>query len=141
MIPKGSIENIIRASLRKSPLMWPCFTGMKLTTKMRAKSRADSGQGQEARLFEAVRKWLLDIGDGVFRSAMVLQAEESARATPTQGFDLETDLRAALSLASGQRDARRLSPRPESTAAEQCTTKIRIPRPCVSRNEVGCRSC
>jgi len=58
----------------------------------------------------------------------VLDAEESARGAPAQRFDLETDLIAALPLASGQGGARRRSPRPGSTAAEQCTTKIRIPR-------------
>ncbi|OSX79796.1 hypothetical protein BU14_0071s0050 [Porphyra umbilicalis] len=128
VVPKGSIAEIIRASLRKSPLMWSRFTRMQLTTNMRVKTRADAGQAEEASLFEAFGKWLLAIGDGVIRSAVVLQTEESARGTPAQGFDLETDLRAALPLASGQGGARRRSPRPGSTAAEQCTTKIRIPR-------------
>ncbi|OSX74863.1 hypothetical protein BU14_0263s0001 [Porphyra umbilicalis] len=128
VVPKGSIAQIIRASLRKSPLMWSRFTRMQLTTNMRVKTRADAGQAEEASLFEAFGKWLLAIGDGVIRSAVVLQTEESARGPPAQGFDLETDLRAALSLASGQGGARRRSPRPEGTAAEQCTTKIRIPR-------------
>ncbi|OSX72107.1 hypothetical protein BU14_0466s0006, partial [Porphyra umbilicalis] len=84
VVPKGSIAQIIRASLRKSPLMWSRFTRMQLTTNMRVKTRADAGQAEEASLFEAFGKWLLAIGDGVIR--------------------------------------------PGSTAAEQCTTKIRIPR-------------
>ena len=128
VVTKGSIAQIIRASLGKSPLMWSRFMRMQLPTNMRVKTRADAGQAEEASLVEAFGKWLSAIGDGDIRSAVVLQAEESARGTPAQGFDLEKVLRAALPLASGQRGARRRSPRPGSTAVEQCTTKIRIPR-------------
>jgi len=74
---------------------------------MRVKTRADAGQADEVSLFEAFGKWLLAIGDGVIRSAVVLQAEESARGTPAHGFDLETVLRAVLPLASVQGGARR----------------------------------
>ena len=109
-------------------MMWSRFTRMQLMTNMRVKTRADAGQAEEASLFEAFGKWLRAIGDGVIRSAVVLQAEGSARGTPAQGFDLETDLKAALPLASGQGGARRRSPRRGSTSAGQCTTKIRIPR-------------
>jgi len=128
VVRKGSIAQIIRASLRKSPLMWSRFARMQLTTNMRVKTRADAGQAEEASLFEAFGKWLLAIGDGVIRSSVVLQAEGSARSTPAHGFDLETDLRAAPPLASVQGGPRRRSPRPGSTAAEQRTTKIRVPR-------------
>jgi len=72
VVPKGSIAQIIRASLRKSPLMWSRFTRMQLTKNMRVKTRADAGQAEEASLFEAFGKWLLAIGDGVIRSAVFL---------------------------------------------------------------------
>jgi len=126
VIPKGSVAHIIRVSLRKSPLMWSRFTRMKLKTNMRVNTREDVGQAEEASLLDAIGIWLLGIGDGVIRSAVVLDAEESSRGASAQRFDLETDMRKALRLASGL--ARRRSPRPGSTAAEECTTKIRIPR-------------
>ena len=51
VVPKGSIAQIIRDSLRKAPLLWSRFTRMQLTTNMRVKTRADAGQAEGASLF------------------------------------------------------------------------------------------
>jgi len=60
---------------------------MQLATNMRLKTRADAGQAEEASLFDAFGKWLLAIGDGVIRSAVVLETENSAHGAPAQRFD------------------------------------------------------
>jgi len=68
VVPKESIAQVIRAVLRKSPLMWSRIQLMQLTTNMRVKTRADAGQAEEASLLDACGKSLLAIGDGVIRS-------------------------------------------------------------------------
>ncbi|OSX74278.1 hypothetical protein BU14_0297s0005 [Porphyra umbilicalis] len=64
VVRRGSVLQIVRASIRKSP-MWPDFTVMELSTNMRVQRCLEAGNVEESRLLDSWAKWLLAVGHAV----------------------------------------------------------------------------
>ena len=65
---RGSVLQIVRASIRKSP-MWPDSTGMELSTNMRVQRCLVVANVEESRLLDSWAKWLLAVGRGTIKAA------------------------------------------------------------------------
>jgi hypothetical protein len=63
VIPKGTVSQIIDASLRNAPF-WNDVNVLHLTTNMRVLSQSATMSIEERKNAEAFAKWLISVGDG-----------------------------------------------------------------------------
>ena len=106
VVRRGSVLQIVRASIRKSP-MWPDFTVMELSTNMRVQRCLEAGNVEESRLLDSWAKWLLAVGRGTVKAARSTPEpfeavsedeaeEEEAPAEASLDARLQADLNGAL---------------------------------------------
>jgi len=129
-VRRGSVEQIVSSSLRKSPL-WPSFRQLLMTVNMCVQRLSSVGQAAQSSLFDSFVRWVLSIGDGTVHPVAQRRAEEEASQgafVKPSGVDaaLEVQLRRRLPTLGARAAPRRKCA--GQSAVQLCTTAIRIPR-------------